>query len=98
MTQQYLGGELSLLLARLQDATRDQACMRDIAHLRREVEAGPLVALRTAVVRALTLANALCWGSLEHGETAAFTRQATICAEIYDFGDCAGLLEEGYSA
>jgi hypothetical protein len=98
MTQQYLAGELSLLLARLQDATKEQARVRDIARLRREAEAGPLVALRTVVVRALALTDALCCDSLERGETAAFARQATICAELYNFGDCAGLLEEGYSA
>jgi hypothetical protein len=97
MTQQYLGGELSLLLARLQDATRDQACVRDISHLRREVEARPLVALRTAVVRALALTESLCWDSLQRGETAAFVRQATISAELYDFGDRAGLLDGDYS-
>jgi hypothetical protein len=97
MTQQYLAGELSLLLARLQGATEDHACRRDIARLRREAEAGPLAALRTVVVRALGLTDALCQDSLERGETAAFTRQATICAELYDFGNCAGLLEEGYS-
>jgi hypothetical protein len=98
MTQQYLGGELSLLLARLQDATRDQPYARDIAYLRREAEAGPIAALRAVVVRALALTDALCWDSLQRGETAGFTSQATISAEIYDFGDCAGLLDDGYSA
>jgi hypothetical protein len=47
------------------------------------------------MVRALALTDALCWQSLQCGETAAFTRQSTICAELYDFGVCAGLLEEG---
>ena len=97
MTQQYLAGELSLLLGRLQDAAEDEACARDIARLRRAVETGPLVALPILVLRALALSDVLCRGSLERGEAAAFDRQATICAEIYDFGDCAGLLDAGYS-
>jgi hypothetical protein len=98
MTQQYLAGELSLLLGRLQEVADDEACRSDIARLRRTAEAGPLVALPTVVVRALALTNALCQDSLERGATAAFTRQATICAELYEFGDCAGLLDDGYSA
>jgi len=98
MTQQYLFGELSLLLARLQDATNDQASTRDIARLRREAETTPLAALRTVVMRALALSDALCWDSLQRGETTMFSRQATISAELYDFGDCSGLLGEGYSA
>jgi hypothetical protein len=98
MTQQYLAGELSLLLGRLQDAAGDEACARDIARLRRAAETGPLVALPTVVVRALALTDVLCQHSLERGEPAAFDRQATICAQIYDFGDCAGLLDDGYSA
>jgi hypothetical protein len=98
MTQQYLAGELSLLLGRLQDTAGDEACVRDIARLRRAAETGPLVALPTLVLRALALTDVLCQRSLEWGEAAAFNRQATICAEIYDFGDCAGLLDVGYSA
>jgi hypothetical protein len=98
MTQQYLAGELSLLLGRLQETAGDETYVRDIARLRRAAETGPLVALRTVVVRAVALSNALCWDSLQRGETAAFSRQATISAEIYAFGDSAGLLDEGYSA
>jgi hypothetical protein len=94
MTQQYLAGELSLLLARLQAVATDQASARHIARLRREAEAGPLTALSSLMVRALALTDALCWQSLQRGDTAAFTRQSTICAELWNFGVCAGLLEE----
>ncbi len=78
MTQQYLAGELSLLLARLQATATDR----------------PLTALTSVVVRALALTDRLCWGSLQRGDTAAFTCQAAACAELREFGLCAGLLEE----
>jgi hypothetical protein len=93
MTQQYLAGELSLLLARLQAAT-NQSSARAVARLRREAETWPLAALASVAVRALALADGLCWDSLDRGDTAAFTRQAAICAQLRDFGICAGWLEE----
>jgi hypothetical protein len=96
MTRQYLAGELSLLLARLQAVATDQALVRDVAHLRHETESGPLAALDSVVVRALGLADGLCWDSLKRGDSAAFDRQAAVCAELCDFAICAGLLEEGY--
>jgi hypothetical protein len=94
MTQQYLTGELSVLLARLQTVATNQAAVRDVAQLRREAETGPVTALPSVVVRALALTDRLCWGSLERGDPAAFTCQAAICAELRDFGVCARLLEE----
>jgi hypothetical protein len=93
MTQQYLAGELSLLLARLQ-AAANQPSARAVARLRREADTWPLAALASVAVRALALTDTLCWDSLEQGDTAAFTRQAAICAELRDFGICAGWLEE----
>ena len=49
---------------------------------------------RSVTVRALALAESLCWDSLNRGDTAAFTRQAAVCAELHEFGVCAGLLKE----
>ena len=40
-------------------------------------------------------ADSVCWDSLTRGDTAAFVRQAAICAELWNFGVCADLLEEG---
>jgi hypothetical protein len=94
MTQQYLAGELSMLLARLQAAATTKATVRDVAQLRREAETGPVTALPSLVVRALALTDRLCWDSLQRGDTAAFTCQAAICVELCDFGVCARLLEE----
>jgi hypothetical protein len=94
MTQQYIAGELSVLLARLQAAATTQAAIRDVAQLRREAETGPVTRLPSLVVRALELTDRLCWDSLERGDPAAFTRQGAICAELRDFGVCARLLQE----
>jgi hypothetical protein len=94
MTQQYLAGELSVLLARLQAAATNQPAVGDVALLRRQAETGPVTALPSMVVRALALTDGLCWDSLERGDSAAFTCQAAICVELRDFGVCAGLLEE----
>ena len=71
MTQQYLAGELSLLLARLQAVATNQTSVRDVARLRREAETRPLAALASVVVRALELTDGLCGDSLERGETSA---------------------------
>jgi hypothetical protein len=94
MTQHYLAGELSVLLARLQAVATTQVAVGDLAQLRREAETGPVTALPSMVVRALALTDRLCWDSLEQGDSAAFTCQAAICAELHDFGVCARLLQE----
>jgi hypothetical protein len=48
------------------------------------------------LVRALTLGDGLCWDALDRGEIAAFTDRAAVCAELCEFGVCAGLLDEGH--
>jgi len=93
MTRQYLAGELSVLLGHLQAATTE-AATRDAWFLRHAAETEPIPALRSVTVRALTLAEGLCWDSLNRGDTAAFTRQAAVCAELHEFGVCACLLKE----
>ncbi len=95
MTQQYLAGELSLLLGQLQAVTPSAASAGDVARLRREVETRPITALARVAAQALALTDTLCWESLSHSDTLAFSRQAEICAELHEFGVCAGWLEEG---
>jgi hypothetical protein len=95
MTQQYLAGELSELLGELQELAVDEPSVRGLGCLRREAETCPLVALRSVTVRALALTDGLCWASLVRADTTRFTRQAAVCAELHEFGVCAGLLEEG---
>jgi hypothetical protein len=94
MTQQYVAGELSILLARLQAVTADETAARDVAALRREAETRPLAALPRVVVRALALDDGLCWDSLARGDEAAFTRQAHVGADLREFSVCAGLLTD----
>jgi hypothetical protein len=94
MTQQYLAGELSVLLARLQAVTADEVSACEVARLRRAAETGPLCALTGLELRALELADALCWASLARGDPAAFDRQAVVGAELREFGVCAGLLPD----
>jgi hypothetical protein len=94
MTQNYLAGELSVLLARLQAVATDQASVRDLVRLRREAETGPLTALTLVMARALDLTDGLCWDSLQRGDTEAFSRQAWVGTELREFGVCAGLLED----
>jgi len=92
MTQQYLAGELSVLLERMQTVTTTEAAGRDASTLRQAAETEPVQALGWVTVRALTLADRLCWDSLDLGDIGAFTRQAAVGAALREFGVCAGLL------
>jgi hypothetical protein len=94
MTQQYIAGEVSLLLGELQAATTHEASVVEVAHLRQRAETEPRSALASVAVRALEVADWVCWDSLTRGDAAAFIRQAAVCAELWEFGVCAGLLEE----
>ena len=94
MTQQYLAGELSLLLGDLQAAMTDEAAAVEVTHLRQRAETGRRPAMVSVAVRALEVADCGCWDSLTRGDAAAFIRQATVCAELWEFGVCAGLLED----
>ncbi|MGW7365330.1 hypothetical protein ACWGI8_18275 [Streptomyces sp. NPDC054841] len=95
MTQQYLVGETSVLLAQLQAATTDPAHVRDVARLRHEAEATPPPALGPVLLRAMALTDELCWHSLDVGDAGAFARQCACGAEMREFCSCAGLLADG---
>ncbi len=94
MTRQYVAGELSVLLAHVQAVTITEAAARDAWSLRKAAETEPIPALASVTVRALALTEGLCWDSLNRGDTAAFNRQAAVCAELHEFGLCSGLLKE----
>jgi hypothetical protein len=94
MTREYVAGELSVLLERLQAVTTTEAAKGDVCWLRHAAETEPIRVLDSITVRALALAEGLCWESLNRGDIAAFSRQAMVCAELHAFGVCAGLLEE----
>jgi hypothetical protein len=94
MIQDYLIGELSVRLEQLQTAAAPAAARR-VASLRHDVETGPPGGLATAMAHALAVADDLCWESLAHGDTTAFSRQAGASAELRQFGTCARLLTDG---
>ncbi len=81
-------------LGELQAVATDQECAREVARLRYEAERVPLAALGSVVVRALGLADHLCWDSLGCGDALAFSRHVAICADLWEFGICARLFEE----
>lgn len=95
MTQQYLAGELSVLLGQLQAATANDASARAVGRLRHEAETKPIAALTAVTLRALALIDSLCWESLSSADPSAFVRQAEISAALHEFGLCAGWLDEG---
>jgi hypothetical protein len=93
MTQQYLAGEFSLLLAQLQADPIDASFASALARLRRDVETSPPRALSAVLVRTLEVTDGLCLDSLARGDAAAFGRQAATGAQLREFGICAGLLQ-----
>jgi hypothetical protein len=94
MTQQYLAGEFSLLLAQLQAVATDPSSARALARLRREVESRPPAALAVELIRAFEVMDDLCLESLARGDAPAFDSQAASVARLREFGVCAGLLED----
>lgn len=94
MTWQYVAGELSLRLGQLQAVSTDQDRAREVGRLRHEAETVPRATLGSVVIRALGLADRLCWDSLGCGDAVAFSRQAAISADLWEFGICAHLVEE----
>jgi len=90
MTRQYLIGELSVRLERLQATTGRAA--PGLARLRAQVETGPLAGLASATAQVMALADELCWDSLSRGDAAAFAARAMILAELRQFGVSARLL------
>ena len=91
MTQQYLKGELSLRLGEVGNHP-DCATVPAVADLRRRVEDAPLSALPDLALEAMDVLDAVCWASLEDGDTAAFERESRLGRELHEFAVCAGLL------
>jgi hypothetical protein len=94
LTRQHVVGELSSILGELQAAATDEAARGDVARLRREAETTTPAELAPVVVRAVELTDGMCWDALRQGQIEAFVREAAICAELWEFGVCAGLLDE----
>jgi hypothetical protein len=94
MTQQYLAGELSVLLARLAAVATDPGTQGAARRLRREAETVPLWRLAPVEERALEFADDMCWAFLTREDTAGFDRAAAIGADLREFGVCSGLLPD----
>ena len=92
MTWHYIAGELSLLLGELAKVTGDEIVAQEICNLRKEAETVPFAALPNIAAESLALANDMCQFSLVEGDSLVFTRQLTVCHEIWYFGISAGLL------
>lgn len=95
MTQQYLVGEMSMLLARLQSLATDRDIAVGIGGLRQEAEQRGVCALAGVELKALELADRMCWRSLHLGDLDGFAIQAATSAQLREFGVCAGLLPAG---
>jgi hypothetical protein len=90
VTQQYIVGELSALLAGLQ-ATPDEWLSRVVRSLRREVEISPPAMLPQLAREATNLTEMLCWVALELGDVSGFCRHAETASALRDFTISAGL-------
>ena len=91
MTQQYLVGEFSALLAEL-ESVPDELLGRAVDDLRREVERGPLPMLPRLALRAMTLTDLICRVALERGDVSGFRRYADTAVALREFAASANLL------
>jgi hypothetical protein len=90
VTQQYLIGQLSVLLEELQPPLGERlaGAVRD---LRREVERCPLWMLPELADEALDLSDLICWDALERGDSNSFGRYARAAVSLEEFTDSARL-------
>lgn len=90
MTQQYIVGEFSCLLADLRPAPNDRLT-HAVDELRHEIETGPLQGLPGLAREAMRLTDLICWAALEQGNPSGFRRYAGTAAILREFSDCSGL-------
>jgi hypothetical protein len=90
VTQQYLIGQLSVLLEELQPSYGDRLAAA-VCELRREVERSPVQRLPWLAGEAIWLTDMICWSAIERGETREFLRYAHAAAALGEFTDAAGL-------
>ena len=91
MTQQYIVGEFSLLLAGLQPVG-DELLREAVGRLRHEVECGPPPMLSWLAREAMALTDSICWAALEQGDVGGFCRYADTAAALREFAANAHLL------
>jgi hypothetical protein len=91
LTQQYIVGELSSLLAALEPASEERF-EAAVGKLRHEVEFSPLAMLPQLAQDALDLTDAICWSALEQGDADAFYRSVRTAGALREFAVASGLV------
>jgi len=91
MTQQYIVGEFSSLLAELQPSPRELLADA-VGSLRHEVEFGTLPMLPRLAQEALSLADMICRAALDQRDADGFCRHLGTAIARRDFTVSAGLL------
>ena len=91
MTQQYIVGEFSALLAGLQPVT-GELLGEAVGDLRHEVEFGPLPMLPRLAREAMTLTDMICSVALEQGDLSGFSRYVAAAVALREFTVSANLL------
>jgi hypothetical protein len=91
VTQQYIVGELSVLVGGLCPPA-GPGLAASVKQLQRRVECSPVSELVLLVHEAIELADLLCWRSLELGDLEWFKHEAAGAVELREFAVCAGLL------
>ena len=91
MTQQYIVGEFSSLLGRLQPvpSARLGNALND---LRQDVELGSLPMLPRLAQEAMAFTDVICWVALEEGDLNGFSRYASTAVALREFTVSANLL------
>ena len=91
MTQEYIVGEFSALISTLEPGPG--GWLADALHgLRQRVESTPPSALSPLAAEAVTMADMICWATLERGDTATFARNAEAATLLHEFAVSAQLL------
>jgi hypothetical protein len=93
LTRQYVMGELSVRLGQLTSLAGPRLA-GEFADLRLEAETRPASALGAVAARALEQADRLCWATLRDGDTSLLGREIELCADLYEFCVCSGLLDD----
>ena len=92
VTQQYLVGELSLLLSNVAAVAATDADVEEALGLRRRAETSAPEDLAAVAASALCLTDVLCVRSLSRGDMTAFIAQVDVSRRLHEFGVCSGLL------
>jgi hypothetical protein len=90
MTQQYIVGQFSLLLAELEPSPGEWLVA--VHNLRREVESSPLPMLPQLAREAIALTDMICFAALEEGDVGGFCRYAETALALREFAANADLL------